>query len=68
MEKMKYYYLSITYPESGQQHLMSTANRAISAIEQNKHLLLNMGATLLEEGKITSYQLLGTETKEFNKG
>lgn len=63
---MKYYYLSITYPGSGQQHLMSTSNRAVTAAEDNKHLLLGMGETLLENGTITSYQLLGTETQEFN--
>lgn len=61
---MKRYYMLITYPHSGQQHLATADSKAISAVEDTKDLLITMGDRLLAEHVISSYQLVGTEAEE----
>ncbi len=59
------YFLIITYPGSGLQHLMK-GEKAIAATEENKHLLYVMGDKLLDENVIGSYQMVKIVEPEVN--
>lgn len=61
-----FYMLLITYPHSGQQHIMSTRDKAVTASEENKHLLMDMGRKLMDENIITSYTLMVNASDEVN--
>jgi hypothetical protein len=61
------YFLIITYPGSGTQHLMNTGDKAIAAEPENKELLLVMGDRLIKENVIGSYQLVATEGPEYSQ-
>ena len=61
------YYLIITYPGQGKQHLMSGPDRAIASTEENVKFLLSMGERLLDENVIASYQLVKVASKEFSR-
>lgn len=65
--KLMRYYLLITYPGSGLQHLMRGGDKAIAATEDSKHLLYTIGNQLLSEGIITSYQMVKTIEEEVNR-
>ena len=63
---MKYYML-ITYPHSGKQHLMNAGEKTVYAKEDNRQLLIETGERLLKENIISSYQLVATVGEEVNQ-